>query len=120
MTKTDRFEVRLTQDEKQVITAKAAAWGLSLSQYVRVALTLHQPPQRVTDVAWKTFSKLGEIHGQLSRIGSTLNHIAQAATSQGGVSESLFQELQQVDTVLQELRQVVLEVRSQIDHDDTA
>lgn len=120
MPKTDRFELRLTQTEKQAVTAKAATWGLSLSEYVRVALTLHQPPKQVTDMAWKTFSRLGEVYGQLRRIGSTLNHISQAATSQGEVPESLSQELQRVDATLTELRQVLLDVRSQIDHDDTA
>ena len=111
------IKVRVTQAEKEASIAKADAWGLSLSEYVRTLLLLHDPPKRVTDVAWETFSKLGATYSQLSRIGSILKDLSHAAAAEDRSLERLSQDLQKMDKILEDLRQVVLEVRSQIDSD---
>lgn len=109
------IKLRVTDAEKQASIAKAEAWGLNLSQYIRVLLKLHEPPKQVTEVAWKTFSRLGEIYGQLGRTGSNLNQLSRIANTQGKLPDTLSQELQNMDKILQELQQTLLEVRSQID-----
>ncbi len=111
------FQIGITQAEKEASIAKADAWGLTLSEYVRTLLLLHDPPKRVTDVAWETFSKLGATYSQLSRIGSILKYLSHTVAAEDKNSERLSQNLQQMDKILEDLRQVVLEVRSQIDSD---
>jgi chemotaxis protein histidine kinase CheA len=115
MPKTDRFEFRLTEVEKQASIAKASTWGLNLSEYVRMLLTLQEPPKQVTDVAWDTYSKLSKTYGQLNQIGSSLKQMSQIAKVQGEIPEDLSQKFQKLDKILGDLQQIVLEVRSQID-----
>jgi chemotaxis protein histidine kinase CheA len=117
MSKTERVDLRLTSEEKQASIAKAKAWGLSLSQYIRVLLTMKAPPKQVTDVAWNTFSKLGETYGQLTRIGANLNQLSQTTNTQSKVPEHLSQELQRLDNILRDLQSLLLELRSQINND---
>jgi len=117
MPKTDRFELRLSPEEKQMAIAKAQAWGLSLSDYVRMLIELRDPPKQVTDVAWDTFSKLGQVYNQLSRIGCTIKQLSKLADAPSEISPSLSQELEKLQPVLLELQHLVLEVRSQIDRE---
>jgi chemotaxis protein histidine kinase CheA len=111
------IRTRVTSAEKQASIAKASAWGLNLSEYVRMLLTLQEPPKQVTDVAWDTYSKLSETYGQLNQIGSSLKQMSRIANTQDKLPNHLSQELQKLDKILRDLQQIVLEVRSQIDDD---
>jgi hypothetical protein len=83
------IKVRVTSAEKKGSIAKASTWGLNLSEYVRMLLTLQEPPKQVTDVAWDTYSKLSKTYGQLNQIGSSLKQMSRIANVQGEIPEGL-------------------------------
>jgi chemotaxis protein histidine kinase CheA len=109
------IRARVTSAEKQALIAKASTWGLNLSEYMRMLLVLHDPPRQVTDVSWETYSRLGEVYGQLRRAVSDFNQLSRIANTQNKIPDDLSQELKNMDKILQELQQVLLELRSQID-----
>lgn len=116
--KTERFEVRLTSDEKKRLAAKAAQFELSISEYVRCVTGLSELPGQVTDVAEETYFRLGEVYGELNRVGASLNQIAQAIDQQVLAQPSQQQITQSLDTLrlaVDDLRATIHDLRSQID-----
>ncbi|MBD1854782.1 MULTISPECIES: plasmid mobilization protein [Leptolyngbya] len=115
---TKRFELRLTPDEKERLAAKAAQFGLTISEYIRCAAGLSELPHQITDVAEETYFRLGEIHGELSRVGSNLNQIA-CAIHQEAVKRStqpeITQTLNALKSVVDDLKTTIHELRSQLD-----
>lgn len=115
--KTERFEMRLTSDEKERLAAKAAQFELSISEYVRCVTGLSELPDQVTDVAEETYFRLGEVYGELNRVGASLNQIAQAIDQQTleQLSQQITQSLNVLRLAVDDLRATIHDLRSQID-----
>lgn len=96
--KSKRLDVRVSEAEKNQLMAKAGNVGLSLSEYLRVALLVGHIDLRVEHqlpVAWLT---------ELSRIGNNLNQLARAANSGALLGEQDFFE---VWRSLEELKEMI-------------
>jgi methyl-accepting chemotaxis protein len=115
---TERFELRLTSAEKDRLAAKAAEFGLSISEYVRCATGLSELPHQMTDVAEETYFRLGEVYGELGRVGSNLNQITHAIHQQSvklSAQQEVTQALNSLKSVVDDLKTTIRDVRSQLD-----
>ncbi|PSB14863.1 hypothetical protein C7B65_25715 [Phormidesmis priestleyi ULC007] len=116
--KTERFELRLTPEEKKRLAAKAAQFELSVSAYVRCVIGFSELPHEITEIAEETYFRLGEVHSNLNRVGSNLNQIAAAIGSQLAHQSSdqpIIQTLNTLHLAVDELKETISQLRSQID-----
>ena len=78
MSKTDRFEIRLTEAERNWLSDMAESAAMSESQYVRCLINDFSPKIKRLNI---DESRLDEVSRELKRIGSNLNQLTRRVNS---------------------------------------
>ncbi|WP_282354622.1 CopG family transcriptional regulator [Pseudomonas sp. PS01303] len=94
------IEVWVNDEEKELITARAAEAGLSRSGYLR-AVGLHYPIRSVVDLA--VVSDLAKVNGDLGRVAGLLKLWLTAKRDQGAAAI-------EVDAIMTEFRRLQVEM----------
>ncbi len=100
-----RFNLQLSQSEREILLASAAAVGLNASDYMRYTALRQKLPGTITDVAADTYE-------ELRRIGTNINQIARAANKAVKAGHPVEVDME----LLEELRQLILETKHSIRH----
>ena len=82
MTLSVRFTVRMTENEKVVLEAKAKKLNVKSSKFVRYAVFKFQPLSPLapmTSVDWDTYHLLGQMKFELNKIGTNINQLTHDA-----------------------------------------
>lgn len=76
-----RFELRLTDAEYEQIQTLAKEVNLSMSEFVRRAVTRRAMPRPLSAFDLKAYQALCQIHIELHQAGNNLNQIAKACNT---------------------------------------
>ena len=120
MTLSVRFTVRMTENEKVVLEAKAKKLNVKSSKFVRYAVFKFQPLSPLapmTSVDWDTYHLLGQMKFELNKIGTNVNqlaHDANLSVMMGSPMQSQLEELNEFSGCLNQLIGLMSEMRSQI------
>lgn len=97
--KTETLGVRVTHEEKAEIEAGATDAGLTIGSYVRATM-LKKATTRPTKKPAADLVILGQILGQIGKIGNNLNQIAKRLNEGKGIGfERLYKELNELSIV---------------------
>lgn len=116
-----RIEIRLSQTEKDSTQAKAKTLGMTVSNYMRLLLGICEVPHLVTDVAWGSYDRLGQIANALNRATGHISHIVRTTNRSPDLNEThsaevfdLKNQLSELQSLIQQAIVEIKDVRSQI------
>lgn len=120
MTLSVKFTVRMTENEKVVLDAKAKKLKVKSSKFVRYAVFKYEPlslQTPMTSVDWDTYHLLGQMKFELNKIGANINQLTHHANSNGMMDSPIqpqLDEFQKLSGCLNQLVSLMYDVRSQI------
>jgi hypothetical protein len=68
-----KFQLCLTQTEKELLEQRAKEAGLTLSEYFRTAALKQKMPQKIPTINIETYRELGKIGSNLNQITKAIN-----------------------------------------------
>ncbi|MEO1299927.1 MAG: hypothetical protein AAFW75_29985 [Cyanobacteria bacterium J06636_16] len=75
--RTHRLQFNLTLKEYDRLVQLADREGMTLSAFIRAQVVHQELPNRVTPVARKTYTALGQLHSTLASLGRLLDQVQQ-------------------------------------------